>query len=475
MNERLISTCFALLGIVASAVPSTARCAPIPWQTERFDYTAAGAPLKDALSELAAQTHVRIEVAPDVRGSVSGRFSLAPQAFLSTMASTYAVSWYYDGTILHVAPQADRRTLAMRLNYASTDALLAQLSRTGGSDPRFAPQVDEATHTMVVAGPPAYVARVEATARELERGARESVPTAVKIVPLSAARAGDRHETIGGVPSVVPGVATRLRERFASNRERPFADGIVPREYAAPLPIVEADIDHNAIVLRDRPERLDGDAEMARAYDTRPPLVRIVAYVADVDPDALAALPLPWRAVDGAAPDAYAVNGTPPAARYAFSDDDGAAVAARLKEFAAQGRARMALERDAWTVDGTAVDLDTGAAERVAAADDGVGGAGSDASLLDVPEGVKLAITPIVEGSMDWPHVALTAQFASTRGEPATVRVDVPSQRAVLIAAAPAAGVAPRGEGGGGGDAASGGHAPERTRIVLLVPYASAP
>ncbi|WP_206956700.1 secretin N-terminal domain-containing protein [Trinickia acidisoli] len=472
MNRRLISNCFALLCIGTVALPCAAQSAPIPWQTERFDYTANAAPLADALSALASQTHVQIDVAPDVMGSVTGRFDLAPQAFLSAMASTYGVSWYYDGMVLHVAPQADRRTLAMRLNYASADALLAQLSSTGASDPRFAPQVDEATRTIVVSGPPAYVARIEATARALERTARERVRTAVRVVTLQSARAGDRHETIGGVPSVMPGVATRLRERFTQNRQKPFADGIVPLEFEAPLPIVEADIDRNTILIRDRPERLDGDAEMARAYDTKPPLVRIVGYVADVDPDALAALPLQWRAVDGSAPDVYAVPGTPPAARYAYSDDDGAALAAQLKEFVTEGRARMELQRDVLTADGTAVELDARAAKLVAAADDGVGGAGSDASLLDVPGGMTLDVTPAVEGAMDLPHVVLTTRFALAGGPPATVRVDVPSQRAVLIAAAPAGGVAPWIEGSDGGDQASSGRVPPRTRVVLLVPYA---
>lgn len=473
MNERLKTTCFVLLCVTAGAAPGAAHSATIPWQTERIDYTATGAPLRDALSALGAQTHVQIDVAPDVKGSVTGRFNLAPQAFLSTMEATYGVSWYYDGMVLHVAPQSDRRTLAIRLNYTSTDALLAQLSSTGAGDPRFAPQVDEATHTFVVSGPPAYVARVEATARELERTARSRVRTAVRVVTLQAARAADRHETIGGVPSMMPGVAARLRERLANNREKPFADGIVPREFEAPLPIIEADTDHNAIVIRDRPERLDGDAQMARAYDTKPSLVRIVAYVADVDPDALAALPLQWRAVEGAAPDAYAVPGTPPAGRYAFSDDDGAALASQLKEFVVEGRARIEFERDAMTADGTAVRLDAHAERLVAAADDGVGAAGSDASLLDVPEGVTLEVTPVVEGSMDFPHVALTTRFALASGEPSTVRVDVPSQRAVLIAAAPTGGVAPRIEGSEGG-AAGGRGAPARTRVVLLVPYARA-
>ena len=264
MNTRLKSLCFVLLCVGAGAAPATAHSAPIPWQTERFDYSAAGVPLKDALSALAEQAHVSIDVAPDVKGSVTGRFSLAPQEFLSTMATTYDVSWYYDGAVLHVAPEADRRALAMRLNYASTDALLARLSSTGASDARFAPQIDEVTRTVVVTGPPAYVEQVEATARELEQAARERVDTAERVVALQTLYADNRHEPGDGAVLSAPRVATRLRERFAGNREKPFADGVVPREYEAPLPIIEADLDRNAIVIRDRPERLDADERMVR-------------------------------------------------------------------------------------------------------------------------------------------------------------------------------------------------------------------
>jgi type III secretion protein C len=146
------------------------------------------------------------------------------------------------------------------------------LSTTGASDPRFAPQVDETTHTVVVAGPPAYVQRVEATARELEQAARARIDTAVRVVALRTAYVGDRQAASDGTASFVPGVATKLRERFAVNREKPFADGVVPREYEAPLPIIEADIDHNTIVIRDRPERLDADAQMVRDLDGKPSL-----------------------------------------------------------------------------------------------------------------------------------------------------------------------------------------------------------
>jgi type III secretion protein C len=269
MNLRLKSLSCVLLCVGAWALPVPAHSAPIPWQTERFDYSAAGVPLRDALAALAEQAHVSIDVAPDVKGSVTGRFSLAPQEFLSTMAMTYDVSWYYDGAVLHVAPRADRRTLAMRLNYASTDALLAQLASTGASDARFAPQVDEVTRTVVVTGPAAYVKQVEATARELERAARERVDTAVRVVALRTASGADRQDSSVGVTSVAPGVAAQLQQRFAANRETPFADGVVPREYEAPLPIIEADLDRDAIVIRDRPERLDADEQMVHDLATR--------------------------------------------------------------------------------------------------------------------------------------------------------------------------------------------------------------
>ncbi|WP_147426735.1 secretin N-terminal domain-containing protein [Trinickia fusca] len=467
MNDRFLSRGWPALLLVALGVAQPSLAAPIPWQTERVDYVATNAPLADALASLAAQAHVTIDVAPDVHGTVSGRFNLAPQQFLSTMAASYGVSWYYDGMVLHVAPQADARTLALRLNYATTDSLLAQLSSTGASDTRFVPQVDQATHTVVVHGPPAYVARVDATARALERAARERVRTAVRVVQLTTARVTDRHETVGGVPSVMPGVVTRLRERFVANYEKPFADGIVPREYEAPLPLIEADVDHNAVRVRDRPERLDADAQMIRDYDTKPQLVRVAAYIADVEPDALASLPLQWRTVADAAPDAYALPGTPPAPRFAYSDDDGTALAAQLKEFVAEGRAKMELERDATTVDGTTVELNRRESALVAAANEGVGGAGSDASLLDVAEGVKLVVTPTVDGTLDMPHVALDTQFALGDGAASRVRVDVASKRAVLIAAAPAHGVAPEVDGSTGNEVSD---ASPRTRVVLLIP-----
>jgi len=125
---------------VMAAAASRASAEPPPWQTERFEYSTAGAQVRDALAELSRQTHVPIVTDPDVAGQFAGRFNLAPQRFLEMLTTGNDLDWYFDGAVLHVSRGAARRTLAIRLDYASPDALLDMLREIRLTDVRYAPQ-----------------------------------------------------------------------------------------------------------------------------------------------------------------------------------------------------------------------------------------------------------------------------------------------------------------------------------------------
>jgi type II secretory pathway component GspD/PulD (secretin) len=444
-----------------------------PWQTGRFEYSAASANIRDAFAELSQQGRVPIVVDPDVDARLAGRFNMTPQHFLDVATSDNGLDWYFDGTVVRVSRASARRTLAIRLDYAEPEALFTGLRETRIADPRFAPQLDEGARVVTVSGPPAFVTRVEQAARALERGARERVRTGVRVVKLSAARAADRNERQGERVIVLPGVATLMQQRARTARAQPLTPGIKPIEFETPLPIFEADATNNAVLVRDRPERLAADAAMIEAYDRRPTLVRLVAYVAEIDADALAALPLPWRAADVT---------QPAAARVAYTDDEGAQMVAQLHTFEQEGRARIELARDTTTVDGTPVTVDRYENRLVEAADRGVGEMTGERgeTLLGVSTGIALNVTPLVEPAAgpstpgDSAHVALkvrlTTNDAQGAGTASEASADVTPRRCAVIAL-PAAPSVPAAVAPSTGPVAD--SKPAREHIVLVVPYLS--
>ena len=465
---------FALAACVAAASAAQARADVPPWQSSRFEYSAASASVRDALAELSQQGHVPIVVATDVDSRIAGRFNMTPQHFLDVATTDSGLDWYYDGTVVRVSRTSARRTLAIRLDYAEPEELFSVLRETRIADPRFPPQLDEGARVVTVSGPPAFVTHVEQAARALERGARERTRTAVRVVKLTSARASDRDERQGGRVIVEPGVATLIRQRARTAREQPLTPGVTPIEYETPLPILEADATNNAVLVRDRPERLAADVAMIESYDRRPTIVRLVTYVAQVDNDALAALPLPWRAAEN-----------PGAARVAYTDDEGADMLAQLRTFEHEGRAHIELARDMTTVDGTPVNVNRYENRLVEAVDRGADETadGSGNALLDVATGIALDVTPVVEPGDGTPsgtaHVALTIRLTNdAQGASATqqAQAEVRPRRCAVIALpaqAAASAAPPAGQPPSGASSKGAGAAPLRTQVVLIVPYLS--
>jgi len=417
----------------ASAGHAQAQAQSPPWQTTRFDYSASNASVRDALAELSQQGHVPIVVDSDVQARLAGRFNMTPQHFLDAATSDNGLDWYFDGAVVRVSRASARRTLAIRLVYAEPEELFSVLRETRIADPRFPPQLDEGARVVTVSGPPAFVTRVEQAARALERGTRERLRTAVRVVKLTAARAADRDERQGERVIVLPGIATQMRQRARIARAQPLSPGVTPIEYETPLPIFEADATNNAVLVRDRPERLAADVAMIEAYDRRPTLVRLVTYVAQVDTEALAALPLPWRA-----------NANPAAARVAYTDDEGGEMLAQLRTFEHEGRAHIELARDMTTVDGTPVTVDRYENRLVEAVDRGTGenpGERGD-TLLDVSTGIALDVTPIVEPGDGTPgnvgrvalKIRLTTDDAQGAGTLREADAEVRPRRGAVIA-----------------------------------------
>ncbi|MGN6390013.1 MAG: type III secretion system outer membrane ring subunit SctC, partial [Burkholderiaceae bacterium] len=70
------------LALASGIGAAPAKAAEIPWKTAKIRYVAEGKSLKEVLRDLAASQGITAAVAPEVEGSVNGRFNLTPQSFL---------------------------------------------------------------------------------------------------------------------------------------------------------------------------------------------------------------------------------------------------------------------------------------------------------------------------------------------------------------------------------------------------------
>ncbi|MCX4161409.1 MULTISPECIES: type II/III secretion system family protein [Paraburkholderia] len=359
MSIRILLRCSMLAGVLAVAMGSIgALGAPgVNWQGSRFVYDTNGSSLVDTLNAFSTGQNVPIRMSGNIQGTVHGHFVMPPRQFLDTICARFDLDWYYDGTAIQISPISDEQTLAIRLNYLTPDALAAGLAKSGVTDARFPLQFDPVHHTVVVKGPAAYIAQLSSAAGRLELDAQARTRTTVKVVRLQSALAADQVRSIGGHDVIVQGVATLLQQRFMHGRLGTDANQNVvqPVEFAAALPIVEADASTNSVLIRDKPERIDGDAVLVADLDTRPKLVSVEAWVVDVNRDALAELgaTLPLAATSG---DAGAGSSDTPG--FATATDGGHDLVVQLHALEQAQRAHTEVSRTMLTLDGTPAVID---------------------------------------------------------------------------------------------------------------------
>ncbi|NRO98862.1 type II/III secretion system family protein [Paraburkholderia sp. NMBU_R16] len=383
----------ALFTVATHSVANTS----IPWSESHFVYTANGNGVTDTLKLFADVERVTLSLSGDISGTVSGRFAMAPQKFLDEICRANGLVWYYDGAVLHVSPLSEQARIAIRPNFMSADALHDVLIRSGLINDRFPIVVDKPTRTVVVGGPTEYVQRIRAAAAQFEGDRRARQRTAVRVFRLSVATAADKTLVVDGRTTRVPGAAALLQQRF--HRDPPSADAIPNGatellEFDAPLPIVEADAATNSILIRDKPERIEGDGILVSDVDTRAQTVAIEATVIDVDQSALqsSALTLPtgW-AEDNAS------NG-----RIVVLDDDGRTLMAQFKRLEQSNLAQQTLSRLAVTVDHAPAIVDRRTVMSSQAADE------SD----NAPEqDLWLSVTPSITGPAQGSRIDLHIEF----------------------------------------------------------------
>jgi len=337
-RERLIFAYIAfamtLLGVTQSA-----WSADIEWRTDNFSYVAQNKPLKDFIREFAASQGVTVVIDPDVEGSVNGRFDLTPQSLLELMATSFGLSWYYDGSVLYVQPAGDMSSEIIRLSSTTVEKLRSTLRSLGIVDNRYPISYDSKRNTALVSGPKRYVELVKQTARAIDQNELTRGVADIRIFPLRYAWAADFTFMQGGREQRVSGVASVLRQLYApAQRKSATTSGVSPSSRAErlnrmrglglvrdeaitqaenaasmsadqeaesgafggpELPQFQADGRMNAVLVRDRPERMAFYESVIRSLDVKPGLVEIEARILEVSSDEIDSLGIDWRLHSG--------------------------------------------------------------------------------------------------------------------------------------------------------------------------------
>jgi type III secretion protein C len=330
-----------------------ALAADLQWRGRAFQIVASEKPLPDLLRELAASQGTTAVIDPKIQGVISGRFNAAPQAILENLCATYSLTWYYDGALLYIDPSSETRSEVMSIGRGAGNAewLIQTLMQLRIYDRRFPLLVSGRDGTARVTGPRRYVEMTRQAVRLVDRRNALNDAAEIRLFPLKYAWASDFKITRSGKQVSIPGVANVLRSLYGRSRGGAGGDGaggettrrgtayavgadrqmrlssgdsvnapkvelpgLNPRDgeaggadgidslasFAAAgpgeLPQFQADTRLNAVLVRDRPERMAQYEKLIASMDARPRLVEIEVTIMDISTDSLDSLGVDWRA-----------------------------------------------------------------------------------------------------------------------------------------------------------------------------------
>ncbi|QHJ00018.1 EscC/YscC/HrcC family type III secretion system outer membrane ring protein [Xylophilus rhododendri] len=234
-----------------------AQAAPLKFRSANFKYVVDGKPIREVLRDFGASQGMVVAVAPEVEGSVVGKFDLTPRQFIDLLALSYGFVYYYNGAVLHVSASQGMHSTLVQLSYARVRQLRETLERMNVSEPRFPIVYDEIANTALVVGPQEYVDVIREISIQLEKRTRTGGRSVTRIFPLRYTRAADRPGTDG---EVQPGIASLLQELYNKGgqgnsgagasllrSERSLSDRVAPALGSAQQ---ESPVDTGSLALR---------------------------------------------------------------------------------------------------------------------------------------------------------------------------------------------------------------------------------
>ena len=344
------------VAFAALLVAPTSHAGPPPWPDVEFSYYAERKTLGDVLQDFAASFSLSLESTVPMNEIVNGRFNTAnPTVFINRLGGTYGFTWFTHAGTLFVSSSRDLQVRSIYTpSLSSASGLRQLLTSLGVLEAKFGWGELPEQGTIVVSGPPAYVALVERTIRALPDGpsgmqvavfrlkhasvqdrvvsyrdreiSTPGVATILRNLIQGSAMAGTSQRTVpqpnlratsetmlDGVPArgaaaaasdplapiigAQPGaVAAGQAQAAARGAAAAGAAGAPPNLAALPRiqPSIQSEPRTNSIIVQDTPDRIPVYERLIAQLDVPTQLVEIEAMIIDVNTNRLSELGVVW-------------------------------------------------------------------------------------------------------------------------------------------------------------------------------------
>jgi type III secretion protein C len=197
----------------------------IQWREGVFDLQAVNEPLNVFLTRLLTLQGISTTISPAVStGRVNGRFKGKASAVFRELVDTYGLAWFYDGTTLEICSLSEVETRLLEVDPGDVARLERNLRQFRLSDPRFPLRISTADGQIMVSGPPRFVDMVVSVADKVSQSpTKPKTGMDVRVFRLKHARALDTTVSIGGVDTVISGLARVLNDIVGEMKYEPVA------------------------------------------------------------------------------------------------------------------------------------------------------------------------------------------------------------------------------------------------------------
>jgi type III secretion protein C len=328
------------------------HAAQLDWKQTPYSHYSQQEDIKDVLTDLFASQGIGVVFSESVSGKVSGNFNNEdPEAYFTHITDAYNLIWYYDGAAVYVYSAHEMSSQVVNPGYLNLTRFRQNLIDLDILDPKFALRMVEKERIIYVAGPQRYVELVVQLAEELDAKAmsQRGRDDIVRVFKLKYAWADDKTIIFRDREMSIPGVATLIQDLITGNtapgqvdipqkqrlsaqvsklkgsglsRGRPKDDDQTTATAAAivgtpalayppaadsepntPPPsyidtdqgFVQADTRQNAIVVRDREEKMPYYQGIIDLLDVPVGLVEIKATIMDIDRNNIEDLGIEWE------------------------------------------------------------------------------------------------------------------------------------------------------------------------------------
>lgn len=343
-GRRVRTLCVALGLLAGVALSAGLQAKTIPFNSGKTEMQLDNT-LSEILPRFFQNQGLSVVLSPGVAsraGTVSGPFSGTYQSIWEKLARTNDLIGYYDGSRVYVYLSAERGTDFTSIPVSAEQPFIDAMRRVNWRDDHNKWSLEQNSGLISIEGVPRFVQQVKQMAGTVSNLSQGST-TSFKLYPLKYAWAADTTIDLGGQQTVIPGVASVLRalvghnpEGFSTAQTRiepSRQQGLRGQGMASvgtggrlPPPLgdysdqgaddggnviaaaspgmqtiagngnvrIVADSFRNAIIVRDRPDRLPMYDDLIRQLDVPQQMIEIEATIIDVNKSKLRQWGIDW-------------------------------------------------------------------------------------------------------------------------------------------------------------------------------------